>query len=51
MQDDYIRQAAVVMAAIELLPAQPSDLTNILRDPDQLDALLDPESVSYESDR
>jgi DNA processing protein len=50
MQDDYIRQAAVVMSAIELLPAQPSDLTNILRDPDQLDALLDPGSVSYETE-
>lgn len=42
MEDDYLRQAAIVMASLELLPAQPSDLTHILRDPDQFRALLDP---------
>lgn len=31
-----------VMAAQELLPAQPSDLTSILRDPEQREALLLP---------
>lgn len=42
MEDDYLRQAAIVMASLELLPAQPSDLTHILRDPDQFRTLLDP---------
>ncbi len=42
MERDYTRQAAVVMAALELLPAQASDLTGIVRDPDQFSALLDP---------
>lgn len=45
-----MRQAAVVMAALELLPAQPSDLTGILRDPDQFHALIDPHAQSYESE-
>ncbi|MGV9948809.1 DNA-processing protein DprA [Rhodococcus aetherivorans] len=42
MEDDYLRQAAIVMASLELLPAQPSDLTHILRNPDQFQTLLDP---------
>jgi DNA processing protein len=39
MEPDYVRQVAIVMASLELLPAQPSDLTGILRDPDQFHAL------------
>jgi len=42
VNDDYLWQAAIVMASLELLPAQPSDLTHILRDPVQCQALLDP---------
>lgn len=42
MEDDNLRQAAIVVASLELLPAQPSDLTYILRDPAQFRALLDP---------
>ena len=40
MEQEYLQQVAIVMASLELLPAQPSDLTAILRDPDQCDALL-----------
>ncbi|WP_457125744.1 DNA-processing protein DprA [Mycobacteroides abscessus] len=42
MERDYTRRTAVVMAALELLPAQASDLTGIVRDPEQFTALLDP---------
>jgi DNA processing protein len=49
MDQDYVRQVAIVMAALELLPAQPSDLTGILRDPDQFHALIDVNAESYES--
>lgn len=42
MEEDYARTAGIVMAAQELLPAQPSDLTAILRDCEQRDALLRP---------
>jgi DNA processing protein len=38
--DGEIRKVSTVMAALELLPAQPSDLTSILRDPCELKALL-----------
>src|SRR5271166_2515604 len=41
MDQEYVRQVAVVMASLELLPAQPSDLTGVLRDPDQFHALID----------
>lgn len=34
--------AAVVLAALELTPGEPSDLTALLRDPQQRSALLDP---------
>lgn len=50
MEQDYVRQAAIVMASLELLPAQPSDLTGILRDPDQFHALIDHDAQSYESE-
>jgi DNA processing protein len=50
MAQEYVRQVAIVMAALELLPAQPSDLTGILRDPDQFRALIDPCAQSYESE-
>jgi DNA processing protein len=50
MDQEYVRQVAIVMAALELLPAQPSDLTGILRDPDQFHALIDPHAQSYESE-
>lgn len=50
MEQEYVRQVAIVMAALELLPAQPSDLTGILRDPDQFHALIDPDAQSYESE-
>lgn len=40
MKEDYARQVAIVMASLELLPAQPSDLTGILRDPEQFHALM-----------
>jgi DNA processing protein len=50
MEQEYVRQVAIVMAALELLPAQPSDLTGILRDPDQFHALIDPNAQSYESE-
>jgi DNA processing protein len=40
MDQDYARTVGTVMAAQELLPAQPSDLTAILGDPEQLTALL-----------
>lgn len=50
MEQEYVRRVAIVMAALELLPAQPSDLTGILRDPDQFQALIDPHSQSFESD-
>lgn len=49
MEHDYVWKAATVMASLELLPAQPSDLTNILRDPDQFHTLLDPNSESSEA--
>ncbi|GAB4911896.1 MULTISPECIES: DNA processing protein DprA [Mycobacterium] len=39
---DYATAVATVMAAQELLPAQPSDLTAILADPDEFAALLRP---------
>lgn len=50
MEQDYVRQVAIAMASLELLPAQPSDLTGILRDPDQFHALIEPNAESYESD-
>ena len=50
MEQEYVRQVAIVMAALELLPAQPSDLTGILRDPDQFHALVDLHSQSHESE-
>ena len=50
MEQEYVRQVAIVMAALELLPAQPSDLTGILRDPDQFHALIDSHAQSYESE-
>jgi DNA processing protein len=50
MEQDYIRQVAIVMASLELLPAQPSDLTGVLRDPDQYHALIDPNADSYHSE-
>lgn len=50
MEQDYIRQVAVAMASLELLPAQPSDLTGILRDPDQFHALVDLNAQSYEAE-
>jgi DNA processing protein len=40
MDQDYARTVATVMAAQEVLPGQPSDLSAILRDPDQLEALM-----------
>lgn len=48
MEQDYVRQVAIAMAALELLPAQPSDLTGILRDIDQFHALIDSNSDAYE---
>lgn len=42
MDQDYARTIATVMAAQEVLPGQPSDLSAILRDPDQLEALMRP---------
>lgn len=48
--DPRIRHTAVVMAAMEILPAQPSDLTGILRDPDQFRSLVDRESHADNSD-
>jgi DNA processing protein len=50
MEQDYIRQAAIVMASLELLPAQPSDLTGILRDSDQFHALVDLNTQCYGTD-
>lgn len=50
MEHDYVWQAATVMASLELLPAQPSDLTNILRDPDQFHTLLDLDAKSSEAE-
>lgn len=50
MEQDYVRQAAIVMASLELLPAQPSDLTGILRDSDQFHALVDLNAQCYETD-
>jgi DNA processing protein len=50
MEQEYVRQVAVVMAATELLPAQPSDLTAILRDPDQFRALLEPDAHYHDSE-
>lgn len=50
MEQEYVWHVAIVMAALELLPAQPSDLTGILRDPDQFHALIDPDAQSYESE-
>jgi DNA processing protein len=50
MEQDYVRQAAIVMASLELLPAQPSDLTGILRDPDQFHALVDLNAQTYETE-
>lgn len=50
MEQEYVRQVAVVMAALELLPAQPSDLTGILRDPNQFHALTYPHAPSDESE-
>ena len=42
MEQDYARTVATVMAAQEVLPGQPSDLSAILADPEQLDALQRP---------
>lgn len=42
MDQDYVRKVATVMAAGEVLPGQPSDLTGILGDPEQIEALLRP---------
>lgn len=42
MDEEYARTVGLVMAAQELLPAQPSDLTAILRDTGQREALLSP---------
>jgi DNA processing protein len=50
MEQEYVRQVAVVMTALELLPAQPSDLTGILRDADQFHALIDLNAQSYETE-
>ncbi|RIR12623.1 DNA-processing protein DprA [Mycobacteroides abscessus] len=50
MEQDYLWRVAVVMASLELLPAQPSDLTGILRDSDQFHALIDSNTGSYGSD-
>lgn len=50
MEQEYVRQVATVMAALELLPAQPSDLTGILRDPGQFHALIDLHAQSHESE-
>jgi DNA processing protein len=50
MEQDYMRQVAIVMASLELLPAQPSDLTGILRDPDQFHALIDSNADSCDSE-
>ncbi|MDO3636040.1 DNA-processing protein DprA [Mycolicibacterium arseniciresistens] len=50
MEQEYVRQVAVVMASLELLPAQPSDLTGVLRDPDQFHALVDTNADFYESE-
>ncbi|MCD2131399.1 MULTISPECIES: DNA-processing protein DprA [Rhodococcus] len=40
MDTDTIKDASTVLAALELLPAEPRDLTAILRDPDERAALL-----------
>jgi DNA processing protein len=50
MEQEYVRQVAVVMASLELLPAQPSDLTGVLRDPDQFHALVEANTDVYESE-
>lgn len=50
MEQDYVRKAGIVMAALELLPAQPSDLTGVLRDSHQFQALIDPQAESYASE-
>lgn len=50
MEQEYVRQVAIVMASLELLPAQPSDLTGVLRDPDQFHALIDTNVDPYESE-
>lgn len=42
MDSDYVRTVATVMAAQEVLPGQPSDLSVILTNPAQLEALLRP---------
>jgi DNA processing protein len=42
MEEEYATIVGTVMAAGELLPAQPSDLTAVLRDPEQLVELLRP---------
>ena len=50
MEQDYVRQVAIVMASLELLPAESSDLTGILRDADQFHALIDPNAGSFDSE-
>lgn len=50
MEQEYVRQVAIVMASLELLPAQPSDLTGVLRDPDQFHALIDTNADPYVSE-
>lgn len=50
MDQEYVRQVAIVMASLELLPAQPSDLTGVLRDPDQFHTLIEGPADSYESE-
>lgn len=50
MEQEYIRQVSIVMASLELLPAQPSDLTGVLRDPDQFHALIDTNADPYASE-
>lgn len=50
MEQEYIRQVAIVMASLELLPAQPSDLTGVLRDADQFHALIEGHADAYESE-
>lgn len=50
MDQEYVRQVAIVMASLELLPAQPSDLTGVLRDPDQFHALTAANTDGYESE-
>jgi DNA processing protein len=42
VNEEYARNVGAVMAAQELLPAQPSDLTGILHDREQREALLLP---------